>query len=413
MNAPRDSGNTQVSSVLAGDRRVLARLLTQIDDRLPHALATARELAAHAGRAHVVGITGVPGAGKSTLVNALLGHWLARGQRIAVIAVDPASPLTGGAVLGDRVRMGEHGAHPDIFIRSFSTRGELGGLAQSTRAAIDCFDAAGFDRILVETVGAGQSEIAIAKLADTSVVVCPPGLGDDVQAIKAGILEIADILAVSKGDLPLAEDTAQDLREMLTLRRPGGNGTWKTAVLVVRALQNQGIDALLDAVEKHGQTTGYNQRAAAPAVRAAPPSGPLETDAAALARISQCLQHDSFCKTLGITLVDGGLGRATVAMVVDARHINFNGGCHGGATFSLADAAFGLASNSRGGLASGIDAHITYQTGVRAGEQLVARATEVSRSRRLGVYRIDVERVAADGSAPALVSSFTGTVYIK
>ena len=177
-------------------------------------------MAARAGRAWVVGITGVPGSGKSTLVDALLGAWLARGpQRSPSIAIDPSSPISGGAVLGDRIRMGANAAHANVFIRSFSARGELGGLSRATRAAVDCFDACGFDRVIVETVGTGQSETRIVALADTRVVVCPPGLGDDVQAIKAGTLEIADVLAVSKGDLPLAEQTAREMREMLTLRR--------------------------------------------------------------------------------------------------------------------------------------------------------------------------------------------------
>lgn len=412
MNAPRDHGNSVASSVLAGNRRALARLLTQIDDRQPAALQTASELARHAGRAQVVGITGVPGAGKSTLVHALLGAWLARGERIAVIAVDPASPVTGGAVLGDRVRMGEHGAHPDVFIRSFSSRGELGGLARSTRAAIDCFDAAGFQRIVVETVGAGQSEVAIARLADTRVVVCPPGLGDDVQAIKAGILEIADVLAISKGDLPLAEDTAQDMREMLGLRRHPEAGSWKPVVTVVSALKQQGVATLVDAIQAHGTATGTNRRAALPTPGpVAAPEGPITTDAAAQARVAQCIQADAFCHTVGLRFVEGGLGRCTVALTVDARHINFNGGCHGGVLFTLADAAFGTAANSLGQVAAGIDTHMTFQTGVREGDQLLARATEVSRSRRLGIYRVDVVRLADGRETP--VSSFTGTVYIK
>uniref|UniRef100_UPI0017FBB579 methylmalonyl Co-A mutase-associated GTPase MeaB n=1 Tax=Methylibium sp. TaxID=2067992 RepID=UPI0017FBB579 len=222
-----------LTRVRSGDRRAIARVLTYLDDGAAGSRETAELLASHAGRALVVGITGVPGGGKSTLVSALLGVWLARDLRVAVIAVDPSSPITGGAVLGDRIRMGEHGAHPNCFIRSLSARGQSGGLSRTARAAVDCFDAAGFDRIIVETVGAGQSETAIASLADTRVVVCPPGLGDDVQAIKAGILEIADVLAVSKGDLPLAEETARDLREMLTLRQALGKDAWAPRVMVV------------------------------------------------------------------------------------------------------------------------------------------------------------------------------------
>ena len=165
-----------------------------------------------------------------------------------MLAFDPSSPISGGAVLGDRIRMGEHGAHPNAFVRSFSARGELGGLSRAARAAIDCLDAAGFDRVIVETVGTGQSETRIAGLADTRVVVCPPGLGDDVQALKAGTLEIADVLAVSKGDLPLAEQAARELREMLTLRRSASAEAWKPRVVIVRALAGGGIDGLLEAL---------------------------------------------------------------------------------------------------------------------------------------------------------------------
>src|SRR5450755_297922 len=207
------------AQALGGDRRAIARLLTLFDDAAPGATEAARVLAGRAGKARVLGVTGVPGSGKSTLVNAILGAWLARGLKVAVVAFDPSSPITGGAVLGDRIRMGEHGAHPNAFVRSFSARGELGGLSRAARAAVDCFDAAGFDRIIVETVGTGQSETRIAALADTRIVVCPPGLGDEVQAIKAGTLEIADVLAVSKSDLPLAAQTAREMREMLGLRR--------------------------------------------------------------------------------------------------------------------------------------------------------------------------------------------------
>ncbi len=218
----------------------------------------------------------MPGSGKSTLVNALLGAWLERGLRIAVLAFDPSSPISGGAVLGDRIRMGEHGAHPNAFVRSFSARGELGGLSRAARAAIDCLDAAGFDRVIVETVGTGQSETRIAALADSRVVVCPPGLGDDVQALKAGTLEIADVLAVSKGDLPLAEQTAREMREMLGLRRSPDADAWKPRVVVVRALAEGGIDGLLEALEAHALSVARRPapaRRRGGAARARPRSG--------------------------------------------------------------------------------------------------------------------------------------------
>ncbi len=209
------------AAILAGDRRAIARAISAIEQGETGARVIAAAIAPHLGHAHVLGITGAPGAGKSTLINALLGALLARGQRIAVVAVDPSSPITGGAVLGDRVRMGEHGAHENVFIRSLASRGHLGGMSRTTAQIVDVLDAAGFDTIIVETVGAGQSEVEITKIADTRLVVCPPGLGDSVQAIKAGILEIADILVVSKGDLPAAEVTVRDLEEMLRLRRSG------------------------------------------------------------------------------------------------------------------------------------------------------------------------------------------------
>ena len=184
-------------ALLAGDRRVVARAISQIEhgELAPGVVSNA--LRSHLGRAHVLGITGAPGAGKSTLVHAMLGELLARGRRIAVVAVDPSSPVSGGAVLGDRVRMGEHGAHANVFIRSLATRGHLGGLSSSTEEIVDVLDAAGFDVIIIETVGAGQSEVEIMRVADTRIVACPPGLGDSVQAIKAGILEIADLLVVT------------------------------------------------------------------------------------------------------------------------------------------------------------------------------------------------------------------------
>ena len=428
-----------VERALEGDRRALARLLTLIDGGGPAAGDAAAQMAGRAGRAWVVGITGVPGSGKSTLVDVLLGRWLAEGLKVAVIAVDPSSPISGGAVLGDRIRMGANGAHPNAFIRSFSARGELGGLSRAARAAVDCFDAAGFDRVLVETVGTGQSETAVVAIADTRVVVCPPGLGDDVQAIKAGTLEIADVLAVSKGDLPLAEQTAREMREMLTLRRRGADSAWRPRVLVVSAKDDTGIDELQTILASHHQHAGAGRRfrergsprsdaAAAPGIAPpspGPPSNARQPAATAhrppgtnpsapgsLERLVELAARDGVCQTFGIALRAGGPGHAEVAMTVDERHLNFNGGCHGGAIFALADSAFGLASNSHGPVAVGIDAHITFQAAVRRGDTLLARATEIQRSRRIGVYRIDVVRIDADG-AETMVSAFTGTVFIK
>ena len=225
------------------------------------------------------------------------------------------------------------------------------------------------------------------------------------------------MLAVSKGDLPLAEQTAREMREMLGLRRSPSADAWKPRVVIVRALAGGGIDGLLEALEAHALSVARGRRLRdAAAARPAPIPDPATIapgDADGWrARLQALAARDGLCAALGITVLAGGPGRSEVAMTVEARHLNFNGGCHGGAIFSLADSAFGLASNSHGPLASGIAAHITYQAGVRAGERLVARATEVSRSRRIAVYRIDVVRPEPGGGETA-VSSFTGTVSIK
>jgi LAO/AO transport system kinase len=204
-----------------------------------------------AGRgAHVVGITGPPGSGKSTLVNALIGEWRRRGRRVGVLAVDPSSPYTRGAILGDRIRMMDHAADRDVFMRSMASRGELGGIAATTWIAAAALDAAGYDPILVETVGAGQSEVEVARVAETTVVVEAPEMGDEVQAIKAGLLEVADVIVVNKGDRSGADRTARQLRAMLSTaggrieRRP-------PPVLVTTATTGEGVAELADAVEAH------------------------------------------------------------------------------------------------------------------------------------------------------------------
>ena len=202
------------------------------------------------GKTIVIGITGSPGCGKSTLTNALLGDLRSRDKRLGVIAVDPSSPVSGGALLGDRLRMAQHAVDPDVFVRSLSSRGRLGGLAPAARAIVDVMDAAGMDIVLVETVGTGQSEVEIIALADVNIVVSAPGLGDDIQAIKSGILEIADILVVNKGDLPGAEQTASQLRSMLSLRAASGRGV---PVLVTSALENSGITALTEHILEQGE----------------------------------------------------------------------------------------------------------------------------------------------------------------
>jgi LAO/AO transport system kinase len=201
----------------AGDRRSLARLLTEVENRSPIGEAAVRRLYAHAGDAHLVGVTGAPGAGKSTLVAALVGEVRSSGRSVAVLAVDPSSPITGGAILGDRVRMQVHASDRGVFIRSMASRGHGGGLAATTVAAASVLAACGFGLVFIETVGTGQSEVEIASIADTTVVVQAPEMGDEVQAIKAGLLEVADLVVVTKGDRPGAERAAAQLRGMLTV----------------------------------------------------------------------------------------------------------------------------------------------------------------------------------------------------
>jgi LAO/AO transport system kinase len=200
-----------------GDRRSLARLLSEVENRTPAGEAAVRRLYGDAGAAHLVGVTGAPGAGKSTLVAALVGEARKSGRSVAVLAVDPSSPITGGAILGDRVRMQVHASDPEVFIRSMASRGHGGGLAGTTIAAASILAACGFELVFIETVGTGQSEVEVASIADTTVVVQAPEMGDEVQAIKAGLLEVADLVVVTKGDRPGAERAAAQLRGMLTV----------------------------------------------------------------------------------------------------------------------------------------------------------------------------------------------------
>ena len=246
-----------LSAVLSRSRPALARAITLLENDRPGATELMAELAPRCGRAHVIGITGAPGAGKSTLINALIGEFTKRGRSVAVVAVDPSSPISGGSILGDRLRMDEHGNRDDVFIRSVSSRGHLGGLSKTTGRVIDVFDAVGYDVVIVETVGAGQSEVEIRHFADSNIVVCPPGLGDEVQAIKAGILEIADLLVVNKADLPQAERTVLDLTTATHLRH---RTDWQVKVLRTVATSGEGVPALVDAIEEHGRATGIGKR---------------------------------------------------------------------------------------------------------------------------------------------------------
>jgi LAO/AO transport system ATPase len=230
-----------VESIRDGNRRALARAITAVENDTADGRALVHALRPQAG-ARTIGITGPPGAGKSTLVNALVRELLARGQSVAVIAVDPSSPFTGGAVLGDRIRMGDVHADPRVFIRSLAARGHLGGVTKTARDVLAIVTSAPFDVVLIETVGTGQSEVEIARIARTTVVVCPPGLGDEVQALRAGVLEIADVLVVNKADLPDAERTERELRAMLALRRADR----RPPLVLTSAARGTGIPALAD-----------------------------------------------------------------------------------------------------------------------------------------------------------------------
>jgi len=212
---------TLAEQLLSGNRLALTRMLTQVENNTSEGRAALTELFPHTGAAHLIGVTGAPGTGKSSLVNQLALHFRKQEERrVAIVAVDPSSPFTGGAVLGDRVRMRDLAGDPGVFIRSMASRGSLGGLAQATAGLVQVFDAAGYDTIMIETVGAGQAEVEIARLAHTTLVIEAPGLGDDIQAIKAGILEIADILVVNKADRPGVENTLKALRSALELAHP-------------------------------------------------------------------------------------------------------------------------------------------------------------------------------------------------
>jgi len=243
-----------VSGVLAGDVRAIARLLSRAEAGTDEARDALDAMWALAGRAHVVGITGVPGSGKSTLVARLALAIRASGRKLAIVAIDPSSPFSGGAILGDRIRMGELGGDPGVFVRSMATRGALGGLARGTLEAVDVLDAAGYDIVLIETVGVGQDEVDIARAAHTTVVVSAPGLGDDIQAIKAGILEIADIHAVSKCDRPDANRTLAELKSMLAMAiglGQGAAGAWRAPVIATSSVRDEGVATLLDAIDRH------------------------------------------------------------------------------------------------------------------------------------------------------------------
>jgi LAO/AO transport system kinase len=235
--------------LLEGDVRALARAIRLVEDRDPLAEEVIRKVRGRAGTAHVVGVTGPPGSGKSTVCDQLIERWRRDGHRVGVIAVDPSSPFTGGAILGDRVRMQRHTGDDGVYIRSMAARGHLGGLASAAREAIRLIDASGRDRCLLETVGVGQSELEVMQTVDTTVVVTTPAAGDSVQILKAGILEIADIFVVNKSDVPGAARVVRELRDLV--RQTKGMSDWKPPVVQTTATSGEGVDELLDAVERH------------------------------------------------------------------------------------------------------------------------------------------------------------------
>ena len=256
--------------ILEGNRLALARFLTQVENDSPGGRDTLTELFPHTGKAHLIGVTGAPGTGKSSLVNQLaLQYRKTTGKKVAIVAVDPSSPFTGGAVLGDRVRMRDLSGDEGVFIRSMASRGSLGGVTQKTASIVQVFDAAGYEIIIIETVGAGQSEVDVARLAHTTVVVEAPGLGDEIQAIKAGILEIADVLVINKADRPGVENTERALRSTLKLAHPtkrvfrhhGKSMTmdtptadaalWIPPIVKTVATEGKGIDALIESIARH------------------------------------------------------------------------------------------------------------------------------------------------------------------
>ncbi|MCY7394538.1 MAG: methylmalonyl Co-A mutase-associated GTPase MeaB [Nocardioides sp.] len=239
-----------VARARAGEARAVARLVSLVEDESPLLREVMTALAPYVGRAHVVGLTGAPGVGKSTSTNALIGHLRAAGRRVGVLAVDPSSPFSGGALLGDRVRMGDHALDEDVFIRSMASRGHLGGLAWSTPQALRVLDAAGFDVVLIETVGVGQSEIEVAGLADTTVVLLAPGMGDGIQAAKAGILEIGDVYVVNKADREGADQVRRDLRSMIALGERAGDA-WTPPIIPTVARAGEGIAEVVAALDEH------------------------------------------------------------------------------------------------------------------------------------------------------------------
>lgn len=242
--------NSLIERARAGDARALARLVSLAENGSPELRQVMKAIAPLTGHARVIGLTGAPGVGKSTVSAAVVTAYRERELRVGVLAVDPTSPFTGGALLGDRVRMQVHATDPGVFIRSMATRGHLGGLSRAAPQALRLLDAAGFDVLLVETVGVGQDEVEVASLADTTLVLVAPGMGDAIQAAKAGILEVADIFVVNKADKPGAQETVRDLRTMIAMARHGP-GEWKPPIVTTVAVEGDGIGELTAKVAAH------------------------------------------------------------------------------------------------------------------------------------------------------------------
>ncbi|MGH3658805.1 MAG: methylmalonyl Co-A mutase-associated GTPase MeaB [Micromonosporaceae bacterium] len=288
-----------------GDARAVARLISLVEDEHPVLREVMAALAPHTGNAQVVGLTGAPGVGKSTSTNVLVRAYRARGLRVGVLAVDPSSPFTGGAILGDRVRMQDHATDSGVYIRSMSSRGHLGGLAAATPQAVRVLEAAGCDVVIVETVGVGQAEVEVASLADTTLVLLAPGMGDAIQAVKAGILEIADLFVVNKADRDGAEATVRDIRGMIALGERGP-GEWRPVIVKTVASRDEGIDDLMAAVDKHrGWLTEHGELERRRRARAA-----AEIEAITLAGVRQRIgeHHDgALLDSLAAKVVAGGL----------------------------------------------------------------------------------------------------------
>jgi LAO/AO transport system kinase len=240
-----------VAKARAGEPRSVARLISMVENASPQLREVMAALTPHAGNAVVIGLTGSPGVGKSTTTSVLLTAYRALDKRVGVLAIDPSSPFTGGALLGDRVRMQEHATDPGVYIRSMGSRGHLGGLSWATPQAVRVLDAAGCDVVIVETVGVGQAEVEVASLADSTVVLLAPGMGDGIQAAKAGILEIADVYVVNKGDRDGADHTIRDLRQMLSLAERREPGAWKPPIIKTIASRGEGNAELVEALDKH------------------------------------------------------------------------------------------------------------------------------------------------------------------